>query len=100
MRVTHNLMWLYILVFAVLIFGIIGTILSGGIFTIVLLPLGIIAVISALVFGGFGRSAQRGQGGSSDGKTSPGRPLPSGHSNAASAPSTPDDLTEARRVQQ
>jgi hypothetical protein len=93
-------MWLYILVFFVLIVAIVGSIFSGGIFTIVLLPLGIIAVIAAVVFGGFGRAAQGRHGASTDDKASPGRPLPTGHSNAAAAPSTPEELTEARRVQQ
>jgi hypothetical protein len=93
-------MWLYILAFFLLIFGIGGSIVSGGIFTIVLLPLGFIALVTAVGAGAFGRSAQRRHGGSAAGGPSTGRPLPTGHSNTASAPSTPDDLTEARRVQQ
>ncbi|MGZ4184764.1 MAG: hypothetical protein ACXVFQ_01270 [Solirubrobacteraceae bacterium] len=93
-------MWLYILAFFLLIFGIGGSIVSGGIFTIVLLPLGIIALVSAIGFGAFSRSEQGRHGASTDTKPSAGRPLPTGHSNTPSAPSTPDDLTEARRVQQ
>jgi hypothetical protein len=93
-------MWLYILAFFVLIFGIVGSVLSGGIFTIVLIPLGIIALVSAVAYGAWGRAAQRQQGASNDAKPSPGRPLPTGHSNAAAAPTTPDELAEARRVQQ
>ena len=93
-------MWLYILAFFLLIFGIGGSIVSGGIFTIVLLPLGIIALVSAIGFGAFSRSEHGRHGASTDAKPSTGRPLPTGHSNASSAPSTPDDLTEARRVQQ
>jgi hypothetical protein len=94
-------MWLYILAFFVLIFGIVGTILSGGIFTIVLVPLGVIAVISAFVFGAFGRGAQDRAGASTDASPSTGRPLPATeHSNTPSAPTTPEELTEARRVHQ
>jgi drug/metabolite transporter (DMT)-like permease len=93
-------MWLYILAFFVLIVGIVGTVFSGGIFTIVLVPLGIIAVITAAVFGAFGRAAQGREGASTDAKQSTGRPLPTGHNNAPSPPSSPEDLTEARRVQQ
>jgi hypothetical protein len=94
-------MWLYILAFFLLIFGIVGSVLSGGIFTIVLLPLGIIALISAVVFGALGRSAQGRHGASTNARPSTGRPLPaSEHSNTSAAPTTPDELAEARRVQQ
>jgi hypothetical protein len=94
-------MWLYILAFFLLIFGIVGSVLSGGIFTIVLLPLGIIALISAVVFGAFGRSAQDRYGASANAGSSTVRPLPaSGHSNTSAAPTTPDEIAEARRVQQ
>ena len=94
-------MWLYILAFFLLIFGIVGSVLSGGIFTIVLLPLGFIALISAIVFGAFGRSAQGRQGASTNARSSNGRPLPaSEHSNTAAAPTTPDEIADARRVQQ
>jgi len=93
-------MWLYVLAFFILIFGIVGSVLSGGIFTIVLLPLGVIALISAVVFGAFGRSAQGRQGGSTN-AASTGRPLPaSEHSNTAAAPTTPGEIADARRVQQ
>jgi hypothetical protein len=93
-------MWLYILAFFLLIFGIGGSIVSGGIFTIVLLPLGIIALVTAIGMGAFSRSEQGRHGASTHATPSTGRPLPTGHSNTPSAPSTPDDLTEARRVQQ
>jgi hypothetical protein len=93
-------MWLYILAFFILIFGIVGSVLSGGIFTIVLVPLGFIALVSAVGFGAFSRAAQRRQGASTNAGPSSPRPLPTGHSNASSAPSTPEDLVDARRVQQ
>ena len=93
-------MWLYILAFFVLIFGIVGSVLSGGIFTIVLIPLGFVALVSAIAYGAWGRAAQGQQGAPTDAKPSTGRPLPTGHSNAPAAPSTPEELTEARRVQQ
>jgi hypothetical protein len=94
-------MWLYVLAFFLLIFGIVGSVLSGGIFTIVLLPLGIIALISAVVFGALGRSAHGRHGASMNATPSTGRPLPaSEHSNTSAAPARPDELAEARRVQQ
>ena len=95
-------MWLYVLAFFLLIFGIVGSIFSGGIFTIVLLPLGVIALISAAGYGAFGRSAQGRQEASSEARrsTEP-QPLPtSQHSNAPARPTTPDEIADARRVQQ
>jgi hypothetical protein len=90
-----------VLAFFILIFGIVGSVLSGGIFTIVLLPLGVIALISAVVFGAFGRSAQGRHGASTHAGSSTARPLPaSEHRNTAAAPTTPDELADARRVQQ
>ena len=94
-------MWLYVLAFFLLIFGIVGSVLSGGIFTIVLIPLAVVALISAVVFGALGRGAQSQQGASSKQSSSTGRPLPSSqHSNTSSRPTTPEEITEARRVQQ
>lgn len=93
-------MWLSILALVLLLFGIIGSVLSGGIFTIVLIPLGIIALITAAVVGGFGAAAQDRHGASPDARSSTPRPLPTEHSNARSSPSGPEDLADARRVQQ
>jgi hypothetical protein len=95
-------MWLSIIAVAMLIFGIVGSILSGGIFTIVLIPLGAIALLSAAVHGALARKTQANTG--SDGNTSSRRtvdPLPtSTRQNVAPAPSTPADLVDARRQQQ
>jgi hypothetical protein len=94
-------MWLYVLAFFLLIFGIVGSVLSGGIFTIVLIPLAIIALITAVVFGAFGRGAQGQHGASTDARPSTAQPLPaSQHSNTPPRPTTPEEITEARRVQQ
>ncbi|MGZ4181147.1 MAG: hypothetical protein ACXVUL_10780 [Solirubrobacteraceae bacterium] len=94
-------MWLYILALFLLVFGIVGSVLSGGIFTIVFIPLGVIAVISAVAFGAFGRGAHGRHGASTNARPSTGRPLPaSEHSNTAQQPSTPEQLAEARRLQQ
>jgi predicted membrane metal-binding protein len=94
-------MWLYIIALVLLIFGIVGGVLTGGIFTIVLLPLGILALVCAIGYGAWARKAQGQHGAATDARASTGRPLPSSqHSNTASAPTTPDELTDARRLQQ
>jgi hypothetical protein len=93
-------MWLYIIAAVLLILGIAGGVLTGGIFTIVILPLGVIALVTAFVVSLWVRSQQ---GGPSDVEETPASqeaPLPTGHSNAATAPSTPEDLVNARREAQ
>jgi hypothetical protein len=94
-------MWLYIIALVLLIFGLVGGVLTGGIFTIVFIPLGIIAVVSAIAYGAWGRAAQGRQGADTDATPSTGEPLPaSQHRNTAAPPSTPEQLADARRVQQ
>ena len=93
-------MWLYIIAAVLLILGIAGGVLTGGIFTIVILPLGVIALVTAFVVSLWVRSQQ---GGASDAEEAPASqeaPLPTGHSNTATAPSTPEDLVNARREAQ
>lgn len=89
-------MWFYIVAVAILLAGIIGTFATGGIFTIVLLPLGLIGVVSAVGYRALGHAAQVRQGGGASGSplphSSPGEP---GH-----VPTTPEGLADARRAQQ
>jgi hypothetical protein len=93
-------MWLFLSALIVLVIGIAGSIFSGGIFTIVLIPLGVIALATAAGSSMFAHSAHRKAGGDRAGAGEP-RPLPSSnHQNTAPAPSTPEDLVDARRQQQ
>src|SRR5436305_12640306 len=89
-------MWLYLIAIVLLAAGIIGGFATGGIFTIILIPLG---VITLLVAGGSGlaaRSASR-RGVSAD----PGDPLPhSTSSGGGRVPASPEGLAGARRAQQ
>jgi hypothetical protein len=94
-------MWLYLIALVLLFVGVVGGVLSGGIFTIVLIPIGALVLLSALGHGMLARSAQDRQGASTDESRPVGRPLPtSGHENTAPPPSTPEELVDARRVQQ
>jgi hypothetical protein len=93
-------MWLYFIALFVLIVGIIGGILTGGIFTIVLIPVGVIALVTAGIVSLWGRSQRGEEETSGDQSPAIGRPLPTGHSNSATAPNTPEQLTDARRQQQ
>ena len=93
-------MWLYIFAVVLLVIGVVGSIFSGGIFTIVIVPLGVIALITAGVATLWIRAQQGQAGHTGDSAESRDRPLPTGHSNAATAPSTPSDLVNARREAQ
>jgi hypothetical protein len=94
-------MWLYIIAVALLIFGIVGGVLSGGIFTVVLVPLGLIALVTAVVMSGL---AHRAGAAKTPGGNGTGEPRPLPHSDAqpsaVATPSTPEDLVDARREQQ
>jgi hypothetical protein len=79
--------------------GPIPTSVSGGSFTIVLVPLAVIAVASWAVYSAFGRYE------SSSGSVSHGQsqaePLPhSDHGNTVPRPSTPDELVDGPQQQQ
>jgi hypothetical protein len=96
-------MWLGLFVFIFLVVGIAGSIFSGGIFTIVILPLGVICLLAAVVWGGLGRAAQDNMGKTSRQRRDVGEP-PLPHTAPSSdpanhQPATPDDLVRARQRQ-
>ena len=95
-------MWLYIIAVLLLVFGIVGSVVSGGIFTILVLPLGAIVLLGAVVAGMWARSTgARAHGGKSASEIEP-RPLP--HTNrpqpGASGTTSPEQLVDARREAQ
>jgi hypothetical protein len=91
-------MWLaFIFIFGA-IFVIVAGILSGGIFTIILVPLAVIAFLSWVVYAAFAYYA----GASSSSPDSPSQvaALPhSYHDNTVPRPTTPDELVDARQQQ-
>jgi hypothetical protein len=94
-------MWLFLVALIVLVVAIVGSIFSGGIFTIIFIPLGVIAVATAVGSSMFARSAHRKSGGGARAGAGEPRPLPrSNHQNTAPAPDSPGDLVDARRQQQ
>jgi hypothetical protein len=89
-------MWLYLVGVVLAVLAIAGTVLGGGIFTIVLIPLAAIALISAVAASVLGRAAQPGGDGTGEEPALPhDRPREPGH-----VPTTPERLADARRVQQ
>ncbi len=95
-------MWLYMLGGALIVVGIVVGAFGGGIFSIILIPLGVIALASAAFYAMSTRSAHREAGAGTEADAHSGRPLPHSHSQPAesSVPSTPGDLVDARREQQ
>jgi hypothetical protein len=94
-------MWLYMIALVLVVLGIVGGVASGGIFTIVLVPIGLIVAASAVFYGKLGHSATSQPGGEPQDSAAANRPLPhtqerdSGH-----APTSPERLADARRSAQ
>lgn len=91
-------MWLFIAVAFLAVLAVFGGTLAGGIYTIVLIPLAVIALISAIGYSYFSGAATRRGGG--EGREAP-RPLPTGQQRSSGhAPTTPEGLADARRARQ
>lgn len=88
-----------IAVFLVLV-GIIGGVASGGIFTIIFIPLGVIMLAVAILLGMWGRAQQGRAGGQTEGSKTEQEPLRHTPGQGTPAPTTPEQLADARRVQQ
>jgi hypothetical protein len=97
-------MWISILVFIVAVFAVVGGALAGGVYTIVLIPLALVVVGSAILYSALGRAAERNQSKDGSGGTSgptPGNALPRTHRRSAGHVRTsPEGLSNARREQQ
>jgi hypothetical protein len=95
-------MWLAVVLILAIVFMVIAGILSGGIFTIVLVPLAGIAAVTGLAYAMWARAT--GAGSQQEAEVTADSvpdPLPhSEHSNAPAAPDTPGQLVDARRRQQ
>jgi hypothetical protein len=96
-------MWLGLFLAVLLVFAILASIVSGGIFTIIVLPVAVIVAVGALVFSLWGRASGRGETGASQKDSVSATPdaYPhSTHSNTAPAPATADQLVDAKRQAQ
>jgi hypothetical protein len=89
-------MWLYLIAMVFVVVGIIGGIVSGGIFTIILIPLAAIVLLSGLGYSVLARSAAE-KAGATDAR----KPLPHQPERAPShVPSSPERLADERRIRQ
>jgi predicted phage tail protein len=92
-------MWFYMIAAFLILVGIIGGVASGGIFTLVFVPLGAIMVAVAVLSGMWSRAHQGSAGGQTDASKAH-QPLRHTPSQGAAAPTRPEELVDARRVQQ
>lgn len=94
-------MWLYLIGFVLVIVGLFGTLLGGGVFTIALLPIGLIILASAVGYGMWTRAKAGQLGLETDAHPSVSEPLPHQHRPpSAHTPTSPEALADARRVEQ
>ena len=93
-------MWLYLVAAFLLAVGVIGAIFSGGIFTIMVLPLGVLVLLVALAAGIWAR----GSGASAHGDMADIEPRPLPHTNrpqpGTHGTTSPEELVDARREAQ
>ena len=92
-------MWLLLLVAFLGLMAIIGGSLAGGIFTIVLIPLAVIALVTAIAHSYFGGAAERRASGERR-RNRPPAPPTAQQPSSVPRPSTPEELADARRANQ
>lgn len=98
-------MWLGLLIAFAVLLAVIGGVVVGGIFALILVPIAAIILIAAVVMSMWAR-ASSGRPGPEDersrSRSSSGPPAypHGGHQNASAGPATPDDLVDARQKSQ
>jgi predicted lipid-binding transport protein (Tim44 family) len=92
-------MWLLVVIAFLGLVAILGGAFAGGIFTIVLIPLAVIAFVTAVAYTYFSGSAQRRASGERRRDRPPAPPTAQQPSSVA-RPSTPEELADARRANQ
>jgi hypothetical protein len=90
-------MWFYMVAAFLILVGIIGGVASGGIFTRIFIPLGLIMLVVPVLTGTWGRSQPRSGAGDTKTEQAPLRHTPG---QGTPRPNTPEELADARRLQQ
>lgn len=91
-------MWLGLPVLILAVLALVGAVVGGGVFTLVLVPIAILFALAAIGYSMWNRASHPHE---TEQGTPTSGPLPhSNHSNASVAPSTPDQLVDARQKQQ
>jgi hypothetical protein len=93
-------MWFYMIAAFLLLVGVIGGVASGGIFTLIFIPLGAIMLAVAVLSAMWHRGQQDRAGGQTQGSKTEQAPLRHTPPQGAPAPTRPEELVDARRAQQ
>ncbi|HJS94588.1 MAG TPA: hypothetical protein VJ741_10015 [Solirubrobacteraceae bacterium] len=93
-------MWFYMIAVFLVLVGIIGGVASGGIFTLIFIPLGAIMFVVAVLMGMWHRAQQGSSGGQTEGSKTEQAPLRHTPAQGTPAPTRPEELVDARRAQQ
>jgi len=93
-------MWFYMIAVFLVLVGIIGGVASGGIFTLIFIPLGAIMLVVAVLMGMWHRSQQASAGGQTEGSKTEQAPLRHTPPQGTPSPTRPEELVDARRAQQ
>ena len=93
-------MWFYMIAAFLVLVGIVGGVASGGIFTLIFIPLGFVMIVVAVLSGMSGRKAQDRGAGSEPSRTNEPAPLRHTPAPGTASPATPEQLADARRAQQ
>jgi hypothetical protein len=91
--------WLLLIVAFLGLIAIVGGALAGGIFTIVLIPLAVIAFVSLVAYTYFSGAAERRAGRDRSGRRPPAPPTAQ-QPLSSRRPATPEELSDARRANQ
>jgi hypothetical protein len=93
-------MWLGIVIAFAVLLAVIGGVVVGGVFALILVPIAVIVVVGAVVMSMWAR-ATSGRPSPEDERSRSEPTYPhGGHQNASSAPATPDQLVDARQKTQ
>lgn len=93
-------MWFYMIAAFLLFVGIVGGIASGGIFTIIFIPLGAMMLVVAVLMGLWHRAQEGSAGGETQGSKTEQAPLRHTPPQGTPTPTQPEELADARRIQQ
>jgi hypothetical protein len=94
-------MWFYPLLIVLVVLAVAGGTVAGGVYTLVLVPLAVVVVVSAVVYAMWGRSMQGQAGGATEATTAKTQPLPHQRTRPSGrAATSPEALADARRQQQ
>ena len=94
-------MWLYVVGLVLVVVGLFGSLLGGGIFTIVLFPVGLVILGSAFGYGMWTRARAGSVGAETNAHPTTNQPLPhTPRRDTGHVPTSPERLADARRVEQ